>query len=67
MAKKKKQVETLIVGSKVKGALREAGVNVGGGTLEALNEMLHWYIEQAAKRALANGRKTVRPHDVMIP
>ncbi len=67
MPKKKKEAETLIVGSKVKAALRDAGVNVGGGTLEALNGMLHWYIEQAAKRAVANGRKTVRPHDVMIP
>ena len=64
---KKKQVETLIVGSKVKNALREAGVNVGGGTLEALNDKLYWFIEQAAKRALANGRKTVRPHDVHVP
>jgi histone H3/H4 len=67
MAKKKaKKVEMLLVGSKVKDALRAQGVNVGGDTLEALNGMLYWYIEQAAKRAAANGRKTVRGHDVAI-
>lgn len=64
---KKKQMEMLLVGSKVKGALRELGVNVGEGTLDALNGTLHWYIEQAAKRAKANGRKTARPYDVIIP
>jgi len=29
----------------------------------ALNGYLYWLLEQAAKRAKANGRKTVRPHD----
>lgn len=70
MAKKKKigkKTEMLLVGSKVKGGLRGMGVNVGEGTLDALNGMLMWYMEQASKRAKANGRKTVRPHDVMIP
>jgi histone H3/H4 len=66
-AKKKAKMEMLLVGSKVKGGLRGMGVNVGEGTLEALNGMLLWYMEQAAKRAKSNGRKTVRPHDVMIP
>jgi histone H3/H4 len=28
--------------------------------------VVHWYIEQAAKRAAANGRKTVRAHDIMV-
>jgi histone H3/H4 len=67
MAKKKKKMEMLLVGSKVKEALRSYGVNVGGDTLDALNGMLHWCIEQAAKRAGANGRKTTRGHDVMLP
>jgi histone H3/H4 len=58
--------EMLIVSSKVKAALRERDVNVGEGTLEALNGMLHWYIEQAALRAKANGRKTVRAHDIIM-
>lgn len=58
--------EMLLVGSKVKAALRENEVNVGEGTLDALNGMMYWYISQAAKRAQANGRKTVRPHDIMV-
>jgi histone H3/H4 len=63
----KKSKEMLLVGSKVKGALRSYGVNVGEGTVDALNEMMYWYIEQAAKRAGANKRKTVRGYDVVLP
>lgn len=66
MAKKKKKMEMLIVGSKAKAALRSNKVNVGEGTLDALNEVLHYYIQQAAKRAHANRRKTVRGHDVAL-
>lgn len=60
---KKKSNEMLLVGSKTKDALREAGCNVAGDALDGLNDVVHWYIEQAAKRAEANGRKTVRAHD----
>jgi len=73
MAKKKstkkpaKTLEMLLVGSKVKAALREHDVHVGEGTLDALNAMMHWYVDQAAKRAQANKRKTVRGYDVMVP
>jgi len=65
-AKKPATMEMLLVGSKVKAALRSHGVNVGEGTLDALNGMLYWYVEQAAKRAQANKRKTVRGHDVAL-
>ena len=58
--------EMLLVASKVKTALRELDVNVGGGSLEAFNSVLHWYLKQAAGRAKANGRKTVQPHDVIV-
>jgi len=64
--KKGPEMEMLLVGSKVKAALRAQGVNVGEGTLEALNGMIHWYATQAALRAKANGRKTTRPHDVIM-
>ena len=33
---------------------------------EGLNSVVHWYVEQACKRAKANGRKTVRAHDFCI-
>lgn len=73
MAKKKKaakkkakaNTEMLIVGSKVKAILKDAGCNTGGDALEGLNHWIHWLIDQAANRADANGRKTVRAHDFM--
>ena len=62
----KKEKEMLLVGSKVKAALREYEVNVGEGTVDALNEILYWYVDQAAKKAKANKRKTVRGYDVVV-
>jgi hypothetical protein len=59
----KKAAEMLLVGSKTKVALKKYGVNVAGDALDGLNGIVYWYIEQAAKRAKANGRKTVRSHD----
>jgi histone H3/H4 len=61
----KKSVEPLVIASKAKNALKRAGCNTSGDAFEALNGYVYWLIEQAAKRAKANGRKTVRPHDFM--
>jgi histone H3/H4 len=61
-----KKVEMLLVGSKVKNAIRAHKMNVAADAPEALNLLVNWYIEQAAKRAAANGRKTVRGHDFMV-
>jgi histone H3/H4 len=65
MAAKKPQ-EMLLVASKTKQVLKDAGCNVSGDALDSLNELVHWYLGQAAKRAEANGRKTVRGHDFGI-
>lgn len=65
--KNETDVEMLLVGSKTKAALKERGVNVAGDALDGLNMVVHWYIDQAAKRAEANGRKTVRGHDIIMP
>lgn len=65
-AKQAPKMEMVLVGAKVKAALRAQGVNVGEGTLEAINGMTLWYVKQAALRAKANGRKTTRPHDVVL-
>lgn len=66
-AKKKaapsKTVEVLLVGSKVKATIKEADCNTGGDAIDGLNTWVHWLIGQATKRAVANGRKTVRAHD----
>ncbi len=69
MAKSKKAAgpqEPLVVGSKVKNVIREAGCNTGGDALDGLNGWVYWLIDQATKRAQANGRKTVRAHDFII-
>ena len=63
-----KTKEMLLVGSKTKDALKGEGdktYNVSGDTLEALNEYVYWIVEQAQKKAEANGRKTIRPYDIL--
>lgn len=74
MAKKKKKVakkskkDMLIVGSKTKDALRGSGknkFNVSSDTMDAINEYVYWLIEQGQGRCKANGRKTIRPYDIM--
>ncbi len=55
--------EMLLVASKVKGMIKDAGFNTAGDALDGLNSVVAWYVEQATKRANANGRKTVRAHD----
>lgn len=55
--------EMLLVASKVKGMIKDAGFNTAGDALDGLNNVVAWYVEQATKRANANGRKTVRAHD----
>lgn len=63
---KKQDLEVLLVGSKVKQAIKDAGCNTGGDAIEGLNAWVHWLIDQATERASANGRKTVRAHDFMV-
>ena len=62
----KKPTEVLVVGSKLKAAIKDAGCNTGGDVIEAVNGYVHWLLAQAAQRAQANGRKTVRGHDVIL-
>ena len=67
MAKKSKK-DMLLVGSKTKEALKGSGknsFNVSGETLDALNEYVYWLVDQAQKKCAANGRKTIRPYDVL--
>jgi hypothetical protein len=64
MAKKKN--EPMIIASKCKAVLKKAGCNTAGDAFDGLNDVIGWYLQQAAKRAKANGRKTVRAHDFTI-
>ena len=65
---KGKKKDMLLVGSKTKEALKGSGkntYNVSSDTLDALNEYVYWLVDQAQKRCAANGRKTIRPYDIL--
>jgi hypothetical protein len=55
--------DMLVVGSKTRQLIKDAGCNTGGDALDGLNEKLHQLISQAVARATTNGRKTVRKYD----
>ena len=67
MAKKaaKKAVggEVFVVGSKVKDAIRKAGLRTAGDALDALNAEVGEVIARACERCKSNGRQTIRPSD----
>ena len=58
--------EMLLVSSKVRQMIKDAGSNTAGDALDGLNAYVGWLIHQAAKRASENGRKTVRKHDFIV-
>ena len=58
--------EMLLVSSKVRAMIKDAGCNTAGDALDGLNGYVAWLVAQAAKRAGENGRKTVRAHDFAI-
>lgn len=60
MAKK----EIVVVGSKVKDVVREAGLRSDGELVQAVSEKVHELLTAAIARCTANGRSTVRPHDL---
>ena len=64
MAKKAKTREVVVVASKVKEAIKEAGCQSSGDLVEAISEKVHEPLEAAVERAKHNGRATVRPYDL---
>jgi len=64
-APKRKSKEMLLVGSKTKEALKGKGFNVSADAIDALNEYVYFLVDQAQKKCEANGRKTIRPYDIM--
>jgi histone H3/H4 len=58
--------EMLLVASKVRQMIKDAGCNTAGDALDGLNAYVAWLVKQAAKRASENNRKTVRAHDFII-
>ena len=61
--RKSSNKEVLVVSSKIKAALKQAGCNTSGDAIDGINDWVYWLIDQASNRAKANGRKTVRSHD----
>lgn len=55
--------EMLLVASKVRQQIHAAGFSTAADALDGLNARVAALIEQAVRRAHANGRKTVRAHD----
>ena len=52
----------LIIKSKIKSAVPE--LNVASEVIEALNDKVIQMLEEAAKRAKANGRRTLQARDL---
>jgi len=63
----KKKMDPIIVTSKAKAILKKFGCNTASDAMDGLNGWANWLLEQAAKRAKANGRKTVRSYDFILP
>ena len=55
--------DALVVGSKIKEAIKKEGCNTAGDAVDSLSEHVGWLVKKAAARAKANGRKTVRGVD----
>lgn len=65
-AAKKSSAEMLLVLSKTRDAMRGKNHMASAEAADALNMWVHWLIEQAQKRATANGRKTIKGHDFIV-
>ena len=61
---KKKPREIVVVGSKVKDVVRNAGLRSDGELVQAVSEKVHDLLEAAIERAQQNKRGTVRPYDL---
>lgn len=61
---KKAPREIVVVGSKVKDVIREAGLRSDGELVQAISDKVHEMLEAAVERANGNKRGTVRPYDL---
>lgn len=59
-----KQMVELLVQSKVRAYIKEAGLNTGGDSLPAIEKALKGILDDAIRRAKANDRKTLMAKDV---
>lgn len=54
----------IVVVSKIKETLRDAGMRSDADLPEAISAKVHIMLTEAMNRANQNGRTTVRPHDL---
>lgn len=62
--KSKAPKEILVVGSKVKDVIRDAGLRSDGELIQAVSDKVHDLLGAAIERTKSNNRSTVRPHDL---
>ncbi len=60
----KKERENIVIASKVRDFIREAGCQTSGDFPDAVSDRVYEMIKQAVELAKNNGRATVRPHDL---
>ena len=56
--------DVLVVNSKVKERIKNAGCQTAGDVAEALSKAVEKVLDVAIERAKSNGRKTVRGSDI---
>jgi hypothetical protein len=61
---KSKPKEIVVVGSKVKEVIKEAGLRSDGELVQAVSDKVHELLTSAIQRCQGNNRSTVRPHDL---
>ncbi len=59
-----KPKETVVVGTKVKDVVREAGLRSDGELISAVSNKVHEILQAAIVRCKSNNRSTLRPHDL---
>ena len=64
VARSKKPREIIVVGSKVKEVIRDAGLRSDGELVQAVSDKVYELLYEAIKRTDANKRGTVRPYDL---
>jgi hypothetical protein len=55
-----------VIKSEVKKAIAKGKCRSSSDVFDGLNGIIAWYLEQGIKRAKANGRQTVRGHDICL-
>ncbi len=64
MAKSSKPKEIVVVGSKIKEVIKEAGLRSDGDLVQSVSDKVHEILAEAINRCKGNGRSTVRPYDL---